>query len=82
MARMMSISGRIGRSLAWIPFGFVLGVIAIYTQGPGAPPLEPWHTEELAAEFTVQSADEIRTFDDYRRVGPEYSCGLPKVIVV
>jgi alpha-beta hydrolase superfamily lysophospholipase len=68
MARMMFIAGRIGRSLAWILFGFVLGVIAIYTQGPGGPPLESWHTEELEAEFTAQSADEIRTFDDYRRL--------------
>jgi alpha-beta hydrolase superfamily lysophospholipase len=32
------------------------------------PTPEPWHTEELTEEFTAERADEIRTFDDYRRL--------------
>ncbi len=34
-------------------------------QGCAGPELEPWHTEDLTAEFTASKADEIRTFDDY-----------------
>ncbi len=37
-------------------------------QGCGGPPLKPWHTEKLTEEFTAAKADEVRTFDDYRRL--------------
>ena len=32
------------------------------------PSLELWHTTELTEEFTVERADEIQTFTDYRRL--------------
>ncbi len=35
------------------------------------PPLQLWHTEKLTAEFTAERADEIRNFDDYRRLEDE-----------
>ena len=37
-------------------------------QGYNAPPLEPWHTVHLSAEFTARNADDIRTFDDYLKL--------------
>ena len=40
----------------------------ILAQACGGPPLEPWHTEKLGAEFTAAKANEIRSFDDYRRL--------------
>ncbi len=48
--------------------GLMAGAIILHTQGCGDPPLKPWHTERLTAEFTVRKADEIRTFDDYRQL--------------
>ena len=29
------------------------------------PPLDPWHTQRLSAEFTARDADEITTLEDY-----------------
>lgn len=29
------------------------------------PPLEPWHTEHLSAEYTLRSVDDVRTFEEY-----------------
>ncbi len=49
-----------------------LGVLAIIVVGAllvilanGDPPLEPWHTQHLSAEFTARKSDEVRTFADY-----------------
>ncbi len=42
--------------------------VLLFAQGCGGPPLEPWHTEKLTEEFTVAKVDEIRTFEDYRRL--------------
>ena len=42
------------------------GAIILPTLGCGGPPLKPWHTARLRAEFTVHKAAEVRTFDDYR----------------
>ena len=36
-------------------------------QGCGGPPLKPWHTEKLTEEFTAAKADEVRSFDDYKK---------------
>ena len=52
-------------------FGLMAGAILLYTQGCGGPPLKPWHTARLRAEFTVNKAAEVRTFDDYRRLEDE-----------
>ena len=47
----------------------VLAIVAVAAlvgfQGYNAPPLKPWHTEHLSAEFTARKADDVRTFDDY-----------------
>jgi len=45
--------------------------ILILVQGCGTTPVEPWHTEDLTAEFTADRADEIRTFEDYMRLEDE-----------
>jgi len=44
-----------------------IGTLAVMmmVQGCGGPPLQPWHTERLTEEFTVQKADRIRTLQDY-----------------
>ena len=49
--------------------GFIVGALVIYIHlVRSGPPLELWHTTELTEEFTVDRADEIRTFADYRRL--------------
>ena len=68
MRRTYSTIKRLARYLTWSVLGFVAGAIALSIQGRGGPPLEPWHTEELSAEFTAGMADEIRTFEGYRRL--------------
>ncbi len=45
--------------------------VLVLVQGCGTTPLEPWHTEDLTAEFTADRADEIRTFEDYLRLEDE-----------
>jgi len=42
--------------------------LLLFVQGCSGLPLELWHTEELTEEFTVKRADEVRTFEDYRRL--------------
>lgn len=65
----MSSIKRLSRCITWGVFIFVVGVISLlYIQGRGGPPLQPWHTEQLSAEFTAGKTDEIRTFDDYLRL--------------
>ncbi len=36
--------------------------------GCSDPPLEPWHTEELTEEFTATKSNDIRTFQDYKKL--------------
>ncbi len=43
-------------------------LFALVSQGCGGPPLEPWHTEKLTADFRADMADEVRTFDSYRKL--------------
>lgn len=45
-------------------------LVAMTLQVPGCsgPPLQPWHTAKLTAEFTAENSGEIQTFDDYRRL--------------
>ena len=57
-----------------------LGALALLSQGRNGPPLKPWHTEELTAEFTAQRAGEIRTFDDYRQLEDELFAELEEKI--
>ena len=53
-------------SLKSVALAFLVGALALISQGCGGPTLERWHTEELTEEFTAQRVDEIQTFDDYR----------------
>jgi alpha-beta hydrolase superfamily lysophospholipase len=61
----------IRRLIVHLPRGVLVlmaGAIILHTLGCGGPPLKPWHTARLTAEFTVHKAAEIRTFDDYRQL--------------
>ena len=49
----------------------VTAALVSIASGCGGPSLQPWHTERLTAEFTARRSDEIRTFDDYRRLEDE-----------
>ncbi len=46
----------------------VAGAFALLMPGGSGPPMEPWHTEDLTAEFAIGRTDEVRTFEDYRRL--------------
>ena len=48
--------------------GCILAIAVVFAQGCSGPPLRPWHTERLTAEFTGGQTDKIRTFDDYRQL--------------
>jgi len=39
--------------------------VSLGIKGNSGPPLQPWHTEHLSAEFTARKADDVRTFADY-----------------
>ncbi|MGD8656568.1 MAG: alpha/beta fold hydrolase, partial [Desulfobacterales bacterium] len=43
-------------------------------------PMEPWHTERLTEEFTVDMTDEIQTFDDYRKLEDRLFAQLEKKV--
>ena len=62
------IGGRFTAWIRWAKFGFLSTAVLIVGQGCSSPNLEPWHTEDLTAEFTAARAEEIRTFEDYRRL--------------
>jgi alpha-beta hydrolase superfamily lysophospholipase len=69
MRRMVIIVKRLALYLTVAVFGFVLGGFALYTyMVRSGPSLELWHTEELDAEFSLDKEDEVRNFDDYRRL--------------
>jgi len=56
------------RCLRRSALGVLAGAAALLVQGCSSLPLEPCHTVTLTAEFTVRKADEVRTFEDYRRL--------------
>jgi alpha-beta hydrolase superfamily lysophospholipase len=63
---------RVGRYLAWGALGFILGAFGFYVYLlRSGPPLQPWHTEQLTAEFTAAKAEEIRSLEDYIRLEDE-----------
>ena len=65
----MKIVKRLIRFLTVGVLGFVVGAIAIYIQQQRSGlPLERWHTVELTAEFTAERSEEVRSFDDYRKL--------------
>jgi alpha-beta hydrolase superfamily lysophospholipase len=69
MRRFLSTFGRITLLLTFGVLAFVAGAATTYNQiAPSGPPLQLWHTEKLTAEFTADKADQIRSFEDYRRL--------------
>ena len=48
--------------------GVIAAVALLNIAGCGGPPLKPWHTEALDAEFTVDKAEEVHSFEDYQRL--------------
>ena len=52
--------------------GLLVGTITLLSiQGCDGPPLQPWHTEPLNAEFTADKADDIHSFADYSQLENE-----------
>jgi alpha-beta hydrolase superfamily lysophospholipase len=68
MTPIVSMAKRLSWFLTWGVLGLLAGAITLSSQGCSGPPLETWHTEKLTAEFTAEMVDEIRTFDDYRKL--------------
>ena len=56
------------RTLRWAIRSLTGCVVILLVLGCGGPPLEPWHTEKLTEEFTVNMTGEILTFEDYRKL--------------
>ena len=81
MRRILGIFKRLMLYLTVAVLGFVVGAFAFYVfMVRSGPPLQPWHTEELTAEFTADRADELRTFDDYRQVEDELFAQLDEEV--
>ncbi len=69
MRFIVRIVKRLVRYLIIGTLGFVIGGFSLYIYWlRSGPPLELWHTVELTEEFTAARSDEIRSFDDYRRL--------------
>lgn len=56
------------RPLTWVVFALLAGGFLMLAAGFSEPDLKPWHTEDLTAEFTADKADEIGTFDAYKKL--------------
>jgi alpha-beta hydrolase superfamily lysophospholipase len=69
MRRIGLVLKRVIWTLLVAVLGFVVGAftLSLYMVRSG-PSLQPWHTEELTGEFTVERAEEVRSFDDYQRL--------------
>ena len=71
----------LGGYLDWSVAGCIACVIMLLNiQGCSGPALKSWHTEKLSAEFTVEKADEVTSFDDYRRLEDELFAQLEKKV--
>lgn len=46
----------------------VIGLLIVYLLGDRHQSLEPWHTEELSAEYRADDRGKIKTFYDYKRL--------------
>ena len=81
MKRIAKILKRLGLYLTVAALGFVGGATVLYLYWVNlGPPLQLWHTEHLAGEFTAERADEIRTFEDYRRLEATLAAQLDEQI--
>ncbi len=76
-----SLLRRVGRCLGWGVLGIAVGTIALlYIQGASGPPLKPWHTAELDAEFTADRADDIDSLEAYLRLEEELFAQLEEEV--
>ena len=61
--------------------GFVVGFVGLYLHKiRSGPCLEPWHTELLEAEFTVNRLGEVDTFDAYLKLEDQLFDDLEKQV--
>jgi alpha-beta hydrolase superfamily lysophospholipase len=75
--RIKRLDGYHGRGVS----GCIAVLIVLFTmQGCSGPALKSWHTEKLSAEFTVEKADEVTSFDDYRRLEDELFAQLEEKV--
>lgn len=44
------------RLALYLSSGMLVGAVALHIQGCGGPPLQPWLTEALTAEFTAEGS--------------------------
>jgi alpha-beta hydrolase superfamily lysophospholipase len=71
----------LGGYLDWGVAGCIACVIMLLNiQGCSGPTLKPWHTEKLSAEFTVEKADKVISFDDYQRLEDELFAQLDEKV--
>ena len=81
MKRITKFFKRLGWYLTVAVLGFVAGATTLYIYWVNTgPELQLWHTEELAAEFTAERADAVRTFDDYKQLEEELAAQLDEQI--
>ena len=80
MRRKVLANKRMDAHPKWGVLVVAVSLLPLLIQGCSGPPLEPWHTKELTAEFTAQKADEIRTFEDYRQLEDELFTELEEKI--
>jgi alpha-beta hydrolase superfamily lysophospholipase len=77
VSRTKQLGGYHGRRVS----ACVAGLLVLLTmQGCGGPALKSWHTEKLSAEFTAEKADEVTSFDDYRRLEDELFAQLEEKV--
>lgn len=55
-------------------------VLLLGVAGCGGPPLKPWHTVDLNAEFTVEKSDEVEGFEGYLRLEDRLFDQLDKLV--
>ena len=81
MKRAVEITRRAARYVIVAVIGVALGASVVYIHSVrSGPSLQHWHTAKLAAEFTTESVDEVRTFGGYRQLEEELFAELDKQV--
>ncbi|MDJ0941861.1 MAG: hypothetical protein QNJ30_00225 [Kiloniellales bacterium] len=82
MRSAISLLGRAALVLSFGGVAFALGAVVMHNlAAPSRPELQLWHTERLDAEFTAERAEEIRSFEDYRRLEDALFAQLDRQVV-
>ena len=67
MTRPLRLLKRVSGYLVVALMGFLVGVLLLYVWWVrSGPPVQAWHTVELAEDLTAEKADAVRTLADYR----------------